>query len=141
MDNKISCYLTGLAHMASSLSKSIGPSFFEIDCYHLKDFPNQFLSFYNISDLSLELETTSYSFSDVCQFVLGDEKELLDSFQYWIHNELGDAEVVYQAKNHTILKDRLSRGSGGCSSFYFVEDVFFIKYKKYMLCLLVGNNE
>ncbi|MEE3342723.1 MAG: hypothetical protein VZS44_01375 [Bacilli bacterium] len=141
MQQNISSYLTGLTNLASSISSYIGPSFIEVDCMYKKDYKKSFANKYKIKEELIELEETNKTLEQILASWLGtDEKKLLESLLYWINLEIGNPIKVYTIKNNKLL-DSLGRCDGGISMFYLMDDMFFVEFKKYMVCFTMGNNE
>ena len=53
----MSHYLEGLLNMASSVSKSISPSYVKVNCYNKKDFKEKFIKEYRIKEDLKLIET------------------------------------------------------------------------------------
>lgn len=135
-----SLYITGLTHMASSLSKNIGPSFVEVDCFDKNNFDEEFAKSYNIKKEDVKLKESKYTMKDILLSWFGkDETNITDSLLYWIEFDSGEAIKVYEYTNN--LDELLSRSEGGVSNFYFVEDIYFIEFDTVIMSFILGNNE
>ena len=135
-----SLYITGLTHMASSLSKNIGPSIVEVDCFDKNNFDEEFAKSYNIKKEDVKLKESKYTMKDILLSWFGkDETNITDSLLYWIEFDSGKAIKVYEYTNN--LDELLSRSEGGVSNFYFVEDIYFIEFDTVIMSFILGNNE
>ena len=135
-----SLYITGLTHMASSLSKNIGPSFVEVDCFDKNNFDEEFAKSYDIKKEDVKLRESKYTMKDILLSWFGkDETNITDSLLYWIEFDSGEAIKVYEYTNN--LDELLSRSEGGVSNFYFVEDIYFIEFDTVIMSFILGNNE
>ena len=134
-----SLYLTGLAHMASSYSKTMGPSYMEIGCYQTKNFKEEFSKDYSIPQNQIKIKETTESVETIIEAILG--KELVEGFLYWLQMEAGEAKRVFIPEDDSSITSLLCWSEGGKTSFYFVEDVFFIECEKMTICMIIGNNE
>ena len=135
-----SLYITGLTHMASSLSKNIGPSFVEVDCFDKNNFDEEFAKSYDIKKEDVKLRESKYTMKDILLSWFGkDETNITDSLLYWIEFDSGKAIKVYEYTNN--LDELLSRSEGGVSNFYFVEDIYFIEFDTVIMSFILGNNE
>lgn len=141
MQAGIGSYITGLTHMASSLSPGRNPSFVEADCFDLKSFPKDFAKWYRISEKLLELSPMERSLKELLGEWINDRGEVLDALLYHMQCCLGEPVALYEPVHFRKLTDTLSTSDGGLSAFYTMEDICFVEYKKYMLCLMIGNNE
>ena len=141
MQAGIGSYITGLTHMASSLSPGRNPSFVEADCFDLKDCKKDFAKWYRISEKLLELTPMERSLEELLAEWINDRGEVLEALLHHMRCCLGEPVALHEPVHFRKLADKLSRSEGGISAFYFVEDICFVEYKKYMLCLMLGNNE
>ena len=132
-------YIDGLFNLASSVSKNIGPSFIRASLYDKDKFYKEFKKNYRLKDNVMNIVETKRSFKQVLHEWLDDE-HLEESILYWINLKFGKNIKVLASDNDQII-DQLSGYAGGVSGFYFVEDIYFIEYDKYMLVLIMGNNE
>lgn len=138
----ISSYLTGLTNLASYYSKEIGPSYIEADCFDLKNYKEAFSKFYKVSSLDFELLETNKKIEDVFMAWLGKkDMSLTEGVIHWINNCIGAPIKVYGVECDSDFLQSLSAFNGGSSSFYFIEDIYFIEFKEYMVCFMLGNDE
>ena len=124
MNNGLSSYINGLVNMISSVSKKIGYSFIEGYCLLKDDFKEEFCNNFKIKDFKLEEVNNNY-LSDYI------EDDLIENLLYWLHIRIGK-EIKYYTIDNLDLKNTL---------FYIVDDIVVIEYDKYMVCLIIGNNE
>jgi len=128
-------YLEGLLNMASSISKSIGPSFVKVDCYKKETFKKEFTKFYNINE-ELELIESSNSLDTTLLSWFNNEKEIVESITYWFNIKLSDNKKIYLPEEKIInILDNEQK------DFYSLEDLFFIECQNYIFVFLLGNNE
>ena len=69
-----------------------------------------------------------------------EEKQLLDSLQYWLGFELGTFEKAYRIIDEEKLLGNMD-GNRNNTRFFFLETVRILKYRKVILVLVCGNNE
>ena len=135
-----SLYITGLTHMASSLSKNIGPSFVEVDCFDKDNYKKEFAKYYEIKEGDIKLVESNLTMREILLEWFGEEESnITDSLLYWIKRDSGKSLKVYEYTNN--LDELLSRSDGGVSEFYIVEDIYFIEFNEVMMCFILGNNE
>lgn len=140
LDVKKSLYVTGLTNMASSLSKNIGLSYVEVDCFDKDNYKKEFSKYYEIKEDDVKLVESNLTMKDVLLAWFGkEESNITDSLLYWIERDSGKSIKVYEYTNN--LHELLSRSDGGLSEFYFVEDIYFIEFDKVIMCFILGNNE
>ncbi len=133
----ISAYLTGLCHMASSLSTWMGPSYLEVDCFKKENWQQDFTKHYNLKQKDLKLTKTTKNLKEMLhEFFI--EKDILDSLEYWITTELEEPINIYESPE---IIDDLSFSAGANSTFYIVEDIYFVEFKDIIACFIMGNNE
>lgn len=135
-----SLYITGLTHMASSLSKNIGPSFVEVDCFDKDNYKKEFAKYYEIKEGDIKLVESNLTMREILLGWFGEEESnITDSLLYWIKRDSGKSLKVYEYTNN--LDELLSRSDGGVSEFYIVEDIYFIEFDEVVMCFILGNNE
>ena len=140
MHQSLSSYFSGLANMASSVSKEIGPSFIEVDCMYKNGYKKAFAKQYRISEDLIELTKEDITLEQLLSEWLGKSNKLLiESLLYWIEFQIGKPISVYGTSNE--LMDSLSRSEGGISMFYITDGIYFVEFDKYMVCFSMGNNE
>ena len=133
-------YVSGLTNMASSMSLDIGPSFVEADCFDLDNYLEDFLKYYEIKDNNIKLVESNSSLKDIFYEFFGENKKIISSLTYWIELHFGKYEHIYTVEEAK-LYEYLSRSDGGVSSFYIVEDLYFVEFSDKVLCFMIGNNE
>lgn len=135
-----SLYITGLTNMASSLSKNIGPSFVEVDCFDKDNYKKEFAKYYEIKEGDIKLVESNLTMREILLEWFGEEESnITDSLLYWIKRDSGKSLKVYEYTNN--LDELLSRSDGGLSQFYIVEDIYFIEFDEVVMCFILGNNE
>ena len=139
MEIGLSSYLTGITHLASSLSKNIGPSFIEADCFKKQKYKDDFSKYYEVPKEKIKVKETDKTIQDIFEIWLWKDSKLIDNMLYLINYELGSPSKVYEINKEVI--NALSRSDGGISSFYTAEEGYFIEFEKYMVCFTIGNNE
>ena len=115
----LSAYLDGLLNMASSLSKSIGPSSVSINCYDKKEFDKEY---------KIDYSPTSLSYEDKLKEWFIDEPIIVES----ILKEIKKLYVINNKDLDLFKKD---------NPLYFIEDVFILETTNYMITFVLGNNE
>ena len=143
MENKfISSYISGLTNMASSCSNEIGPSYISADCFNKKNFKKEFSKYYKIPIECIKIEESKKTLEQVFSEWLGKKgDDIIENLLYWIKLCVGEPIKTFDLSEDSNLINILSRCDNGISEFYFVEDVFFVEYKEYMVCFIIGNNE
>ena len=134
-EHYLGSYLEGILNMASSISKSIGPSYVKVDCYKKDEFKEEFKKFYNIKE-DIKLIETSNSLDTALLDWFYNEKELVDSITYWFNIKLPGNKKVYLSEEkliNTLDKKR--------KDFYSLDDLFFVECRNYIFVFLLGNNE
>ena len=140
MNKELSSYISGLMNMASSLSTYIGPSWIDASCFEKKNSFEEFKKYYKL-DIDISINKTNRDFDIALKAWLGEDKKLIESLEYWINLELGEVVEIYEVTNYKEVCSMLSWSEGGVSPFYFVEDLYFIEFRDYMICFIMGNNE
>ena len=135
-------YVAGLTRMASSCSRIMGPSYVDAGCYELGDYKKEFANSYKIKEEDINLIEVNKSFRQFLEDIFGnDVPGLVDGLEHWIHMEAGDSVKIWNTADDSELEEKLGGESGGRSSFYFVEDIFFIEFEKMVICFMIGNDE
>lgn len=136
MKDYLTSYLSGIMNMASSLSKSIGPSYAKVDCYDKKNFKKEFCNYYKIKEEDLNLIDTPNSLETTLLDWFIDEKEIVESITYWFNLKDRGEKKVYLSdeKLVNLLCDKRK-------DFYFLDDLFFVECNKKIYVFLLGNNE
>ncbi|MBR2678816.1 MAG: hypothetical protein IKE63_05315 [Bacilli bacterium] len=133
-------YVSGLVNMASSVSKYIGPSYLQADCYELKDYVDDFCAMYEIPKDIVHLEEYKHSLEELLKSILGTSEGLIEGLLHWLHREIGEVKKIYTVPDNKVL-ELIGAETGGYGPFYFCEDLYFIETDKMVLCLLLGNDE
>lgn len=139
MNQNLTSYLTGLTNLASSISKNIGPSYMESDCFKKENYIKEFSKYYGIDEQDILLKKYNITLEEFFKTYLGPNKLLLDSLIYWIEYTLGTPQNIYTANDK--LLELISRNNKGISPFYTLEDIIYVEFKKYIVCFMIGNNE
>lgn len=132
----MSCYIEGLCNMASSMSKSIGPSYIKVNCYDKKDLKEKFTKDYKITPEDLKLTNTNQSLTTTLLDWFYDEPKIVESLTYWIDLYYRGEKKVYLADEKLFHKIQEKQ-----KDFYILDDLFFMEYKDIMIVFLLGNNE
>ncbi len=139
---RLTNYLDGLFHMASSCSTWIGPSYIETLCMDQADYATFFARHFNVPLSLLENIQSAESLKDALITLFGEnEPKIIEGLIHWMQFELGQASGILRPMHSEKLTDALSQCSGGCGRFYFMEDIFFIAFPRKMVCLMMGNDE
>ncbi len=132
-------YVEGLFHMASSLSKNIGPSYIRATVYNKEDFVGEFSKNYKINKKYLNILPTKKTLEDILHEWL-DDKKIEERLLYWLNLKIGKENKVLSSDDARII-DVLSGSEKGLSGFYTLEDIYFIEYEEFYFILMMGNNE
>ena len=130
----LSSYLEGICNMASSISKSIGPSYVKVDGYLKEKFQEDFKKYYHLKE-DIKLIETSKSF-ETTLLDWFQEKEIVESIVYWFHLKTREDPKVYLSEENLVSTLDEKR-----MDFYSLDDLFFVECKKYVFVFLLGNNE
>ena len=138
--NEINCYLNGLFDTASSVSVWMGPSYVCAKAFENGGF---FAGFYEHYRLDPDvLAETAQTLDGFLKLWFGDEensdKKINRSLCYHMEKYLGKAEKVYFAKEDFLPK--LEKKNSPVP-FTFVEDMAAVRFEKYTVCFVLGNNE
>ena len=129
-------YVCGLLRMASV---EIAPSFVDAFCLDNNSFINDFKKFYNYK-LDIKVQSIDSNIDVFFKNVLNMNEKHVKSLLYWLECKYGKIESILEPTNNDII-DFLSGCNDGYSGFYFLENLYFIKFQKVVVCLLIGNNE
>ncbi len=136
----LSYYLSGMMNLASSLSTWIGPSYIEVECYEKEQALSNLIKDYHLPKEEYKMEEVKESFKDLLKELLGDDKKLIESIDYWINFNIGEPIKIKTPTNRQII-DKLGRSEGGNSPFYIVDNLYWIEFQEYILFFIIGNNE
>ncbi len=121
--------------MASSLSQNIGPSYIKVDCYKKETFDKEFKNYYRINE-KINLIETNKKLETALLDWFGNEKKIIESITYWFELKISKDNKVYLSEKK--LRDELDNKR---KDFYTLDDLMFIEIDKYIIVLLLGNNE
>ena len=122
----LSAYLDGLMNMASSLSKSIGPSFVTVNCYDKEEFNKEY---------KIKYSPTSLSYKDKLEEWFIDDKKAVESIIYWTNRYVKEIKSIYIINNKDLELFKKD------NPLYFIEDVFILETTNYLITYVIGNNE
>ena len=138
--NEQSCYLNGLLDTASSVSDWMGPSYVDAKVFDNDTFLTGFYEYYRL-DPDVLLDTVT-SVDELLRQWFGDEeksdKKTVSALLYHIEKRCGKAEKVYSVKEDFLSK--LEKKNSPVP-FTFVEDMAVVRFEKYTVCFVMGNNE
>lgn len=138
--NEINCYLSGLLDTASSVSVWMGPSYVVAEVFENDGFFAEFYGYYRL-DPDVLLDTVT-SFETLLKQWFGDEekpdKKTVSALLYHMEKCFGKAEKVYSVKEDSLPK--LEKKNSPVP-FTFVEDMAVVRFEKYTVCFVLGNNE
>ena len=138
--NEINCYLSGLLDTASSVSVWMGPSYVVAEVFENDGFLAEFYGYYRL-DPDVLLDTVT-SFETLLKQWFGDEekpdKKTVSALLYHMEKCFGKAEKVYSVKEDSLPK--LEKKNSPVP-FTFVEDMAVVRFEKYTVCFVLGNNE
>ena len=89
-------YARGLMNLASSMSEWMGPSFCDAYCYLPEEFETEFIRDMKMKKMPVYEECPDSDREIFAQLFGREEKQLLDSLQYWLGFELGTFEKAYR---------------------------------------------
>ena len=115
-------YINGLANAAAVYSDRMRYSSFDIYCFDRDDFLNEYKELQRESIESLKDAGEEYG---------GSEPQIPEIEQ------LG----VYLFKDEDNERENASGYNSGWGSFYFVEEMFFVKYERSTVLFMIGNDE
>lgn len=136
-----SLYISGLVNMASSVSKTISKSYLQADCFEKKDYQKKFLTMYEIPEDIFHLEEYKKSLESLLKDLLGNSKDLIDGLLHWIIREAGEVKMIYTVPEDSKVMQFIGAETGGYGPFYFCEDIYFIECDRFVICLMMGNDE
>ena len=131
-------YLRGVMNIASSVSKNIGPSYIEVECYDKSEFEEEFKRNYKINIKLEELEKLNNSLEDALKIWFYNEKSLIDSINYLFRLHLPEIKNIYYITEELINEIRNKKVN---SIFYDIEDFIFIELEDKIIIFILGNNE
>ena len=134
-------YVSGLVNMASSMSKHIGKSYLQADCFEKKDYVSSFITMYEIPEDIFHLEEYNHSLEEVLRSILGNSEKLIEGLLHWLGMEIGKVEKIYTLPENNKVLELIGGETGGYGPFYFCDDLYFIETDRMVLCLLLGNDE
>ena len=138
--NETNCYLSGLLDTASSVSVWMGPSYVVAEVFENDGFFAEFYGYYRL-DPDVLLDTVT-SFETLLKQWFGDEekpdKKTVSALLYHMEKCFGKAEKVYSVKEDSLPK--LEKKNSPVP-FTFVEDMAVVRFEKYTVCYVLGNNE
>lgn len=136
-----SLYISGLVNMASSCSTKIGPSYLQADCFEKKNYQKKFLTMYEIPEDIFHLVEYNKSLEKLLIDILGNRKEMIDGLLHWIIREAGEVKMIYTVPDDSKVMQFIGAETGGYGPFYFCEDIYFIECDRFVICLMMGNDE
>jgi hypothetical protein len=123
-------YIKGLMNMASSMSTAIGPSYVTVKYYTKAEYEVL------IKRKQINIYESEKSLEDIFNAWFGDKK-ISESLLYWMGFYLDKPLHIYESDSH--FTDTLMDQEATTHS--FIEDVYLIEYKEFIMCLVLGNNE
>lgn len=139
---RLTNYLDGLFHMASSCSTWIGPSYIETLCMDQENYARFFTEHFLVPMELLENVLTNETLKEALTAWLGaNEPRIVEGLVHWMQFDLGKAAGIFRLTHSKKLVDALSQCNGGLGRFYFMEDILFIAFPGKMVCLMMGNDE
>ncbi len=120
-------------------AKTLGPSFIDATCFEKKEFPNNFSNFFEIKK-EVILKETKKNLPQILNRWLGKNKRTTNIINQ-IEAKLGKEEKIYISSKESNLEYYLAGEGKGLSGCFFIDELYFIEYKDYIVCLILGNNE
>ncbi|MBQ6497967.1 MAG: hypothetical protein IJI58_04570 [Bacilli bacterium] len=136
-----SSYISGLFNLSSSVSKTIGPSYIQADCFEKKDYKKKFIEMYEIPKEEFNIEKYDNSLEQLLIDLLGNNKDLIEGLLHWLHIESGDVKEIYTVPEDSNVMNYIGSEYNGYGPFFFCEDLYFIETDRMIICLLIGNDE
>ena len=136
-----SSYISGLVNMASSVSKTISKSYLQADCFEKKDYKSSFITMYEIPEDVFHLKEYNKSLESLLKDLLGNSKDLIEGLLHWITLEAGNINKIYTVGEDSKALQYIGAETGGYGPFYFCEDIYFIECDRFVICLMMGNDE
>ena len=131
MDNyQLISYTKGLMNLASSLSKNIGPSYVTVKYFTKKEFENL------VNRKKINIYDSNMTLKDILNAWFNDDK-IVEALIYWLEIHLDEPTNIYQSNSDfhdTLMEQEMT-------PFSFIEDVYLVEYKNFIMCLIMGNNE
>ncbi len=138
MLNDLSCYINGLVTMASSFSRKIGHSGIDVTCFKNKNFENEFFKYYKIPLDSFKFVEENQTLKEILLLYL--EEDIVCRLLYFLESDLGKEVKLLTIEDNNVL-EKFSCFNKGKVPFYFIENVYIVKYDKYVVSFVIGNNE
>ena len=132
-------YATGILNMASSSSKKLKKSYIDATVLGKKNFLDSFTNFYEIPNAIINLEESTMTLESILTEWLDSKKLVKDSIK-WLEYSLGNSSKVYEVKNEKIVFPELECRHGGISEFDVIEKMYFVEFKRTVVCLMLGHN-
>ncbi len=129
-ENTIRSYLNGLMNMASSLSKSIGPSYIIVDCYKKEEL-EKLKKDYHIKKIT----PSTLSFKEKLGEWFLEERITIESILYWSERKIKEERNIYDIEREDFEKMEKY------TPFYIIDDAFILETDKYLILYILGNNE
>ena len=139
--DKSSLYISGLFNMASSMSKKIGYSYIQADCFEKKNYKKKFTEMYEIPEEDFKLEEYSNNLETLLKDLLGNDKDLIEGLIHWLSISSGTVKKIYTITEDDKSREYIGAEHNGYGPFYFCEDLYFIETDRMVVCLLIGNDE
>lgn len=134
-------YISGLFNMASSVSKTIGASYIQADCFEKKNYKSSFLTMYEIPEDIFHLEEYNNDLEHLLKDLLGNNKDLIEGLLHWLHMEIGDVKKIFTLPEDTKVLEFIGAETGGYGPFFFCDDLYFVETDRMVVCILIGNDE
>ena len=129
-EDTIRSYLNGLMNMASSMSKSIGPSYIIVDCYK-KEHLEQLKKDYHIKKIT----SSTLSFKEKIEEWFFEDKKAIESILFWSNKKIKEERNIYDIERENFEKMEKY------TPFYIIDDTFILETDKYLILYILGNNE
>ncbi len=137
---EIDAYLKGLIDIVQFQSKKLSYSYIKPLCFKKNSFEKEFSKLYKIPKDKIKLKQRKTSLNRILNNWLGKNKNT-NTLVKIIKKKLGDEINIYIPIKESNLGYLLAGEGKGYSGMFFIEDLYFIEYNKYIICLLLGNNE
>ena len=120
-DSSLSNYFTGMSLMASSMIKT--PSYVTVDVYKKDGKSNS------------NYTKSQYTLNEVLNAFFYERKDIIDTVSYMMEHKLGKPVNIFELTKKEF--DEVENDS----VYYILDDAYVIEYEKYIVYLMIGNNE
>ncbi len=125
-------YIKGLFDMASF---GLGYSYSKINFLPKEGYSEQFQYLYDIKQ-DISFQKIDFDLKSFAENVFQLNDEAVKTFIYFLTKQLGECSAIYTIEDGNVI-DRVEKNS----TFYIVDDIFFLVFPEVILSIVIGNNE